>query len=131
MKVLLMHRTNARWEAGERPPPDLVAGMSALIRQMAAAGVFVDRGGLRASSLGVRLDFVGGEWRATAPVLVVPVTSTMWSTPGSSVLSPPRILAIGTALYEPVSGMRWRNEGAAAARLIAFETRLSVRPDTR
>ena len=73
----------------------------------------------------------GGEWRATAPVLVVPVTSTTWSTPGSTVLLPARILAIGTALYEPVSGTRWRNEGAIAARLIAFETRLNVRPNTR
>ena len=70
----------------------------------------------------------GGEWQSTAPVLVVPVTNTMWSTPGSSAA---RILSIGMALYEPISGMRWRNGGATAARLIAFQTRLSVQPDTR
>jgi hypothetical protein len=69
----------------------------------------------------------GGVWRATAPVLVVPVTSTMWSTMRAGVLSPARILAIGTALYEPISGMQWRNEGAIAARLIAFQVRPSVR----
>lgn len=73
----------------------------------------------------------GGVWRATAPVLVVPVTNTMWSTPGSRVLSPARTLAVGTTLYEPASGTQLRNEGASAARLIAFQTRPSVRPDTR
>jgi len=73
----------------------------------------------------------GGVWRATAPVLVVPVTSTMWSTMRADVVSPARMLAIGTALYEPISGMQWRNEDAVAARFIAFQTRLSVRPDTR
>ncbi|MGZ3464631.1 MAG: hypothetical protein ACXU9S_15265 [Gemmatimonadaceae bacterium] len=73
----------------------------------------------------------GGVWRATDPVLMVPVTSTVWSTPGSNVASPARILAIGTALYEPISGMQWRNEGAIAARLIAFQVRPNVRPNER
>lgn len=71
----------------------------------------------------------GAVWRATAPVLVVPVTSTVWSTSGSSVASHARTLAIGTALYEPTSGTRWRNEGASAARLIAFQVRLNVPPN--
>jgi len=65
----------------------------------------------------------GGVWRATGPVLVVPVTNATWSTPGSSVVSPARSLPIGTALYEPASGTRWRNHGAIAARLIVFEMR--------
>ena len=68
----------------------------------------------------------GGVWRATAPVLVVPVTSSVWRTPGSSVASPARTLAIGTALYQPTSGTQWRNEGASAARLIALQVRLNV-----
>lgn len=66
----------------------------------------------------------GGVWKGTAPVLVVPVTSSMWSTPGSPTVTPAQTLAIGTALYEPVSGVPWRNGSASPARLIAF----SVRP---
>jgi hypothetical protein len=69
----------------------------------------------------------GGVWRAASPVLVVPVTSSAWNTPGSSVASLGRILPIGTALYEPLSGTQWKNEGAIAARLIAFQ----VRPNER
>jgi hypothetical protein len=73
----------------------------------------------------------GGVWRATAPVLVVPVTSTAWSTPGSNVASSARVLAIGTAVYEPISGMQWRNESAIAARLIAFQMRPNTPPNER
>jgi hypothetical protein len=65
----------------------------------------------------------GGVWRATGPVLVVPVTSAMWSTLGSSIASPARSFPIGTALYEPASGLQWRNDGAISARLIVFEMR--------
>jgi hypothetical protein len=73
----------------------------------------------------------GGVWQATTPVLVVPVTSAKWSTPNSRVVSPARVLAIGTALYEPKSGMQWRNESANASRLIAFCVRPDVRPNKR
>lgn len=69
----------------------------------------------------------GGLWRATAPVLVVPVTSSVWRTLDSGVALPARTLATGTALYEPTSGTQWRNEGGTAARLIAFQ----VQPNAR
>ena len=62
-------------------------------------------------------------WRATTPVLVVPVTSTVWTTSGSSAGSQARTLCIGTAFYAPQSGTQWRNEGASPARLIAFQVR--------
>jgi hypothetical protein len=60
MRFILIHKTNARWEAGEKPAPELVARVGALIGDMTQAGVFVDGAGLRASSEGVRLRFAGG-----------------------------------------------------------------------
>jgi hypothetical protein len=61
----------------------------------------------------------GAVWTGTAPGLVVPVTRSLWSTPTTAT----RALAIGTALYEPLAGVPWRNEGPIAARLIAFTVR--------
>jgi hypothetical protein len=65
----------------------------------------------------------GAAWAGTATVLVIPVTSSVWSTPGSPVATPPNTIALGTALYEPVAGVQWRNVGALPARLIAFSWR--------
>lgn len=65
IRVITMHKTNPRDEAGILPPPDelqrLMASMGALIGDVHAAGQFVDGDGLRPSSTGVRLTFRNGE----------------------------------------------------------------------
>ena len=65
MRVITMHKTNPRDEAGILPPPDelqaLIENMGRLIGDVHAAGLFVDGDGLRPSSTGVRLTFRGGE----------------------------------------------------------------------
>lgn len=65
MRYMLMHKTNASNEAGIRPSAELIAGVGAAIGEMTRAGVFRDGAGLRASSLGVRLERKGGEARVT------------------------------------------------------------------
>ncbi len=60
MRFMLMHKTNASNEAGVRPPPELIAGVGRIIGEMRQAGVFLAGAGLRASSLGVRLEFRDG-----------------------------------------------------------------------
>jgi hypothetical protein len=61
MHILMMHRTEKKWEDGAKPGPELVQGMGRLIGQMIDAGVFVDGQGLRSSALGVRLNFQNGK----------------------------------------------------------------------
>lgn len=61
MRVVMMHRTSAKWEAGALPEPELIGKMGALMGEMAQAGVVRGGEGLRASSLGVRLNFAGGK----------------------------------------------------------------------
>jgi hypothetical protein len=60
MRHIIMHKTNAHWEAGAIPSPELIARVGALISELAEAGVFHGGEGLRASSEGVRLTFSGG-----------------------------------------------------------------------
>jgi len=60
MRVMSMHKSDRRTEAGEPPSPELMAGMGPLIEDMAKAGVFVSGEGLRPSSTGVRLTFSNG-----------------------------------------------------------------------
>jgi len=60
-----MHKTHARWEAGEMPSLELIAQVGALIGEMGRANVLLGGEGLRASSLGVRLKFSGGERTVT------------------------------------------------------------------
>jgi len=57
---IIMHKTNAHWEAGATPDAALIERVGRLIGDMSTAGVFVSGEGLRASSLGVRLRFSGG-----------------------------------------------------------------------
>ena len=65
MRCMLIHATNPDNEAGKRPSDELIAGVRRSIQEMADAGVFRDGAGLRASSLGVRLRFRGGERTVT------------------------------------------------------------------
>ncbi|MDB5815132.1 MAG: hypothetical protein JWN23_2249 [Rhodocyclales bacterium] len=65
MKYILMHRTDALCEAGVIPSPELIGRVGAMMGDIAKTGILVDGGGLRASSLGVRLNFTGGTMRVT------------------------------------------------------------------
>jgi len=61
MRFILMHKTDARWERGENPSPELIARVGQLLTDMAGDGALLAGEGLRASSLGVRLQFSGGQ----------------------------------------------------------------------
>jgi hypothetical protein len=61
MQFLIMHRTNAHWEKGAVPTPDLIRHVGKLIGEIIQAGKLVAGDGLRPSSLGVRLQFRGGK----------------------------------------------------------------------
>lgn len=60
MRFIIMHRTNAYWESGTSPGPELIARVGAMIGDLKKAGVFLGGEGLRASSQGVRLRFEAG-----------------------------------------------------------------------
>jgi len=60
MRFIIMHKTNADWEAGAIPSAELIARVGALIGELAAANVLLGAEGLRASAHGVRLRFSGG-----------------------------------------------------------------------
>lgn len=60
MRFMIMHKHDARTEAGEKPPMELVTRMGALIGRYAQAGQLVDGAGLGASKTRTRLVFRGG-----------------------------------------------------------------------
>jgi hypothetical protein len=60
MRFTIMHRTNAHWESGAIPGPDLLARVGALLQRMSDAGILGGAEGLRPSSDGVRLNFASG-----------------------------------------------------------------------
>ena len=65
MRFMMMHRTNAHWEAGAAPSLELIARVGKLMGAMAEARVLVGAEGLRASSQGVRLQFFGSKRTVT------------------------------------------------------------------
>jgi hypothetical protein len=60
MRFILMHKTDARWEAGEIPSATLIANVGRLRGEMARENVLLGGEGLRASALGARLTFSTG-----------------------------------------------------------------------
>jgi hypothetical protein len=57
MRVMIMHRTNAHFESGASPAPELVARVGRLIGELVKSNVLLAGEGLRPSSQGVRLRF--------------------------------------------------------------------------
>ena len=53
MRFIVMHKTNARWEAGEIPGRELIERVGRLIGEMVDANVFLAAEGLRPSSEGI------------------------------------------------------------------------------
>jgi hypothetical protein len=60
VRFIIMHKTNADWEAGAVPSPELIARVGTLIGELAKAQALLGAEGLRASAEGVRLTFSGG-----------------------------------------------------------------------
>jgi hypothetical protein len=60
MRFIVMHKTDARWEAGEIPGRGLIERVGRLIAEMVEAGVFLAGEGLRPSSEGVLVTRAGG-----------------------------------------------------------------------
>ncbi|MEO8549288.1 MAG: YciI family protein, partial [Kofleriaceae bacterium] len=60
MRYILMHKHDPHTEAGERPPPELLAKMGAFIGEHAQRGTFLDGQGLGASATRTRLRFRDG-----------------------------------------------------------------------
>lgn len=60
MRFISMHKTNESNEASQPLSPTFIAEMGKLMQRMQEAGALLAGEGLRASSLGVRLTFVGG-----------------------------------------------------------------------
>jgi hypothetical protein len=61
MKFMVMHKHDKNTEAGEPPPPELIAAMGALIGEMAQSGKLLDGAGLGASKTRSRVTFQAGE----------------------------------------------------------------------
>jgi len=65
VRFIIMHKTDARWEAGEIPSPELIGRVGALMGELAKAGVLQAGEGLRASAEGARLRCAGGTCTVT------------------------------------------------------------------
>ena len=55
MRFMIMHRTNAHWESGALPSPELIARVGGLLGEIAKSGALESGEGLRASAEGVRV----------------------------------------------------------------------------
>lgn len=61
MRFMVMHKNDPHTEAGEPPPPALIAEMGAFIMEHAQVGRFLGGEGLRGSRTRTRLTFRGGQ----------------------------------------------------------------------
>ncbi len=61
MRYMIMHKSNAHWETGAPPEPDLVARVGALLGELAKEGRLLAGEGLRPTSKGARVRFVKDE----------------------------------------------------------------------
>jgi len=65
LRVLSMHKMDARAESDAPPDPALMQKMGALIDEMTAAGVLESTGGLASTKKGARIRFSGGKHTVT------------------------------------------------------------------
>ena len=65
MRFMVMHKVDARMEAGGPPPQDIIQGMGAYVGNAIKAGVFKDGAGLHPSSQRVRVTFAAGKRTVT------------------------------------------------------------------
>lgn len=60
MRFMVMHKVDAKMEAGGPPDPEIISNMGALVQGSLKEGVFLNGAGLHASSRRARLEFRGG-----------------------------------------------------------------------
>jgi hypothetical protein len=60
VRWMIMHKTNAHWEAGANPSPEMIQRVGALMGELQNQGSLLGAEGLRATSQGLRLSFAGG-----------------------------------------------------------------------
>jgi hypothetical protein len=60
MRYMVMHKTDALTEAGERPSQELIQAMGQLVGRSLKAGIFKDGAGLHRSATRARVRFAGG-----------------------------------------------------------------------
>lgn len=65
MRVMLMHKYSVEVPPDAPPPLEVIQKVGRMVQDAQAAGIMLDGAGLRPSSLGVRLNFSGGERRIT------------------------------------------------------------------
>src|SRR5688572_30824873 len=58
MRFMVMHKVDAKMEAGERPSQSIISGMGQLIGRSLKAGIFKDGAGLHRSATRARVAFV-------------------------------------------------------------------------
>jgi hypothetical protein len=75
-RYIMMHKTNAHYEGGGGPSPELVAQIGTMIVDLMATNSMLGGEGLRPSSEGVRLTFAGGA-RTVTPGPFVPGTNEL------------------------------------------------------
>ena len=62
MRFMVMHKVDARMEAGGPPDPKIIQAMGALVQESLKSGVFLTGAGLRPSSQRARLTHAAGHW---------------------------------------------------------------------
>ena len=75
-RYIMMHKTNAHYEAGGKPSPQLVAKIGTMVVDLMATNSMLAGEGLRSSAEGVRVTFSGGE-RTIVPGPFVPHTKEL------------------------------------------------------
>jgi hypothetical protein len=65
MRFIVMHKVDARMEAGAPPDQQIVSGMGALVQESLKSGVFTNGAGLHPSRQRVRLERAHGQWSET------------------------------------------------------------------
>jgi hypothetical protein len=60
MRYMIMHKTNAHYEAGGKPTPELAQRVGAMVGEMIGAGILKGGDGLCPSSQGARVRLAGG-----------------------------------------------------------------------
>ncbi len=65
MRFMVMHKVDAKMEAGDPPSQEIIQKMGGLVGAGLKSGVFLDGAGLHRSAQRVRLDFAGGACKVT------------------------------------------------------------------
>ncbi len=120
---MIMHKTNAHWEAGATPTPELVARVGSLLGELAKAGALHSGEGLRPSAEGVRLTFSGG----TRTITRGPLTGDRELPAGFSIL---RVASLDEAIEWATSAAKAMGDGEIDVRPVteAWDIGMAPRP---